>query len=179
MAERSAERRRERRREKRAVARQQQGGTKEILQPPKAEKPSSHSPLGSPGGKKLFLTMGAVGADYFSRRYDWHHIELLSSYGHDFIGPTGWWLVTQGLFSRVEFFRSRANILLASALSFGFEGMQYIVSQKAPQVLENHALGGRFAFDPYDLVAYTAGTIAALGLHRTLYGKSSSQQPTQ
>lgn len=166
---------REKRPRRIALTRQQQGESKQIVKAPRAETPSPNSPR---GGERLLLTIGLAGADYFSRRYDWHHVELLSSYGHDFIGPTVWWLVTQGLFPRVDFFRSRANILLASALSFGFEGMQYIASQKAPEILEQHALGlGRFAFDPNDFIAYTLGTVAALRLHRILYGKRSPNKP--
>ena len=116
------------------------------------------------------LTLGLLGADYFSRAYNFHGIELLSSYAHDVLAVPLWWSLTQSVFSRVEFFRSKKNIILPLALSVGFEVMQYEASQTAPQTLEHHLLGSA-RFDPWDFAAYGLGAAAALGLHRIFYGR--------
>lgn len=104
--------------------------------------------------------------------YKVHGVELLSSYGHDVLGVPIWWLATQVIFSRIEFFRSRKNILLPLAISVGFEGLEYAASQTAPQALDQHLLGSA-RFDPWDFVAYGLGAAATLGLHRIFYGRST------
>lgn len=173
MSERSAERRRQKIRERRASA------------PNKSEcVEGTHNPsipVETPrGGVRLIpLTLGLVALDLFSRRYDIHHIELLSSYGHDFLGPAGWWLCTQGFVGyinpKIEFFRSRKNIFLATGLSFAFEGLQYLAEQKTQNIFEMG--GNKYVYDPNDLLVYTLGTVAALGLHRMLYGTKGPNKP--
>lgn len=125
------------------------------------------------GLRETGLLLGLAGADYFSRMYKVHGIELLSSYGHDVLAIPIWWLATSGVFSRLDFFRSKKNILLPVALSVGFETMEYIVSNKAPEVLEQHLLGSA-RFDPWDFAAYGVGAAAALGLRRLICGNLSS-----
>ncbi|MBI2018683.1 hypothetical protein HYS96_03145 [Candidatus Daviesbacteria bacterium] len=171
---------REKRPKRIALARQPVGYRGDVSRRPMESNLTPLIPIEQPSrgiGRLMLLTLGLVTLDYFSKRYDMHHIELFSSYGHDFLGPSVWWLLTQGIFSpsRVEFFKSRKNIFLATGLSFAFEGLQYLAEQKTQNVLEID--GNKYVYDPYDFVAYTLGTVAALGLHRMLYGKRSPNKP--
>lgn len=143
----------------------------------KFERIPAHVDLLTPKrGKERLLLAVALGAmDLFSRRYNLHGSELLSSYGHDFLGVPLWWTLTQGIFPKSEFFRSKKNIALGTFLSYGFEGFQYYLTEKAPTVFEQHIFGwGRFAYDPNDLLAYTLGAGVALGLHRLLSRKRTN-----
>ena len=121
------------------------------------------------------LFLGLFIADQFFRNYRAHHIELLSSYGHDALAAPVWWLGTQGVFPRIEFFKSRKNIFLATALCVAFEASEYL-TKDAPDISIPGLGIGRY--DPYDFVAYGVGTLTALGLHRAMYGRRTPQNPT-
>lgn len=171
---------REKRPRRIVLARQQVGYRGDVSRRPPEVISYPSIPIEQPSrgrGRLMLLTLGLVTLDLFSRGYDTHHIELLNSYGHDFLGPSLWWLLTQGIFSfsRVEFFKSRRNIFLATGLSFAFEGMQYLAEQRTHKVFE--IAGNKYVYDPNDFIAYTLGTVAALGLHRMLYGKRSPNKP--
>ena len=108
--------------------------------------------------RRLPLTIGLLGLDLFSRQYHIHHNEILSSYGHDFLGVPLWYLVTGGMFNRY----SSRNIVLGTLLAYTFEGLQYMARNKTfPSELPS-------TYDPMDFIAYTAGAIFAYGLHRRL-----------
>lgn len=176
MPERS-EKRKQKRREQKALQRQplvpsvqpelRQNSLENRLKPP----------VEPTRGKNRFLLAAALSAaDVFSRRYSLHQTELLSSYGHDVLGIPLWYLLTQSLFHKSEFFRSKKNILVGTALSVGFEGYQYLLTKTVPDFFEQPVFGNKYAFDPNDFIAYGLGTLAAFGLHRALYGRNTSKR---
>lgn len=178
MPERSgSQRRRERNRQRRADSRQGE------LNPSPNSVHVNKEPVNPshPSFGHMTLTLGLVGIDQFARNYRLHQIELLSSYGHDVLGIPIWWLATSGFVGyinpKIEFFRSRKNIFLATAISVAFEAGEYLVKDQGPNFLNVPGIGsGRF--DPYDLVAYGVGTAIALGIHKTFYGRNSTQKPS-
>ncbi|MDO8429197.1 MAG: hypothetical protein Q7S88_01075 [Candidatus Daviesbacteria bacterium] len=177
MPERRAEKRKQKRREQRALQRQlvlPNVQPEPILNQPEI----STAPLPSPTrGKNRFALAMALGAvDLFSRNYGLHQTEFLSSYGHDVLSVPVYWLLSQSIFSKSEFFRSKKNILVGTALSAGFEGYQYLLLQRVPEFYEQPVFGNRYAFDPNDFIAYGLGAIAAFGLHQAFYGRDTQKK---
>ena len=100
----------------------------------------------------------------FSHRYSLHGIELLSSYGKDFIGPLLYWGSLQ-LVSIIhprfyEWSKSPKALIPYSIFALGIETHQYFNRDIAATI----ANGPRY--DPWDFVAFGAGTAFAMAVNK-------------
>lgn len=115
-------------------------------------------------GAKILTGMTAWSFAAFSFEYKAHHIELLSSYGKDFIGPTIFYSFAQALTiasPRFERFgKPRATLAVYWIYALGSEFIQYQTQNSVDP------LGGRY--DPYDILALGLGTAFAIGINKYL-----------
>ncbi len=112
----------------------------------------------------LLTALSTAALVALSLEYPLHQIELVSSYGKDFIGPLFAWSSLQLLslnFPKLEnWAKSIRPLIPYSTYALGMELFQY----QFADVQEQLNLPGRY--DPWDLAALGAGTAFALAANR-------------